>query len=42
MPVDIAVMMKDIKPAPDESYDYDFYPCCRTETEVASKDLLLF
>jgi len=24
MPVDIAVMMKDIKPALDESYDYDF------------------
>jgi RimJ/RimL family protein N-acetyltransferase len=24
MPVDLAVMMKDIKPALDESYDYDF------------------
>ena len=24
MPVDLAVMMKDVKPALDESYDYDF------------------
>ena len=24
MPVDLAVMMKDVKPARDESYDYDF------------------
>jgi hypothetical protein len=24
MPVDLAVMMKDIKPPLDESYDYDF------------------
>jgi L-amino acid N-acyltransferase YncA len=24
MPVDVAVMMKDIKPAHDDSYDYDF------------------
>jgi L-amino acid N-acyltransferase YncA len=24
MPVDVAVMMRDIKPAQDESYDYDF------------------
>jgi ribosomal protein S18 acetylase RimI-like enzyme len=24
MPVDLAVMMRDIKPAQDESYDYDF------------------
>jgi hypothetical protein len=24
MPVDLAVMMRDIKPPLDESYDYDF------------------
>jgi len=24
MPVDVVVMMKDIKPAHDEAYDYDF------------------
>jgi len=24
MPVDVVVMMKDVKPAHDDAYDYDF------------------